>query len=171
MDVIYNLSNVNIYKTDIIAFVFRCSYSGCIYISNCYIFFDWSLDCYFCLLLQSVLRPIFSDISITTLTIFWFHLHVISFSIPITFNLSVSLDLSEYLIGSYIQVLFLYRFSYSMAFDIYLTWSLNFEWILTFLHFYSPHPKITFCFIIFYNLLLGCRTESIVIWLQNPRVS
>ena len=58
-----------------------------------------------------------------------------------------------------------------MAFDIYLTWSLNFEWILTFLHFYSPHPKITFCFIIFYNLLLGCRTESIVIWLQNPRVS
>ena len=58
-----------------------------------------------------------------------------------------------------------------MAFYIYLTWSLNFEWILTFLHFYSPHPKITFCFIIFYNLLLGCRTESVVIWLQNPRVS
>ena len=77
------------------ALCIRCSFIGCMYIYNCYIFFlDWMLDHYEMSLFVScyILKSIFY-ISISTLAFFSFPFTGNTFFHPPTFSLCVSLDL------------------------------------------------------------------------------
>ena len=78
--------------------ILSCSYAGCIYIYNCYVFFlDWSFDHYvvsfFVSFTAFILKSILSDMSIATPAFFWsLFAWNISFQ-PFTFSLYASLVL------------------------------------------------------------------------------
>ena len=78
-------------------YILRCSYVGCIYIYNCFIFLDWFLDHHvvsFSVSYNSLyFKVYFSGISIATPAFFLFPSAWNIFFHPLTFSLCMSLDL------------------------------------------------------------------------------